>query len=192
MVLERTASLIWNTFQQTYQAYLYVYVLGLVQVYLHTHRVTMLTETCSLAQVSHGHIVQDHCFISKGIFSMAACYVVGERPFECDMCDMKFVQKYHLDRHRRVHSGEKPFQCDRCKQVCPYIFLFIFFHSVGLSLVYAVFQIRPNGKYVQFAVSWDLHFSRMCRPEINFLLILALKRNSTICCVFLFAFFFFP
>ncbi|PIO30872.1 hypothetical protein AB205_0193230, partial [Aquarana catesbeiana] len=77
-----------GTFQKTHQAYLYVYVLGLVQVYLHTHRVTMLTETCSLAQ----------------------------RPFECDMCDMKFVQKYHLDRHRRVHSGEKPFKCERCKQ----------------------------------------------------------------------------
>ncbi|CAI9558645.1 unnamed protein product [Staurois parvus] len=40
------------------------------------------------------------------------------------MCDMKFIQKYHLDRHKRVHSGEKPFQCERCKQVCQSIFLF--------------------------------------------------------------------
>ncbi|XP_075055264.1 zinc finger protein 740 isoform X2 [Mixophyes fleayi] len=40
----------------------------------------------------------------------------GERPYECDMCDMKFIQKYHLERHKRVHSGEKPYQCEQCQQ----------------------------------------------------------------------------
>ncbi|XP_063808170.1 zinc finger protein 740 isoform X2 [Pseudophryne corroboree] len=40
----------------------------------------------------------------------------GERPYECDMCDMKFIQKYHLERHKRVHSGEKPYQCELCQQ----------------------------------------------------------------------------
>ncbi|NXN01919.1 ZN740 protein, partial [Sylvia borin] len=43
----------------------------------------------------------------------------GEKPFECDMCDMRFIQKYHLERHKRVHSGEKPYQCERCMQVFP-------------------------------------------------------------------------
>lgn len=45
--------------------------------------------------------------------------ISGEKPFECDMCDMRFIQKYHLERHKRVHSGEKPYQCERCMQVFP-------------------------------------------------------------------------
>ncbi|NWI04604.1 ZN740 protein, partial [Tichodroma muraria] len=43
-------------------------------------------------------------------------WILGEKPFECDMCDMRFIQKYHLERHKRVHSGEKPYQCERCMQ----------------------------------------------------------------------------
>lgn len=50
----------------------------------------------------------DHC-----------CLFPGEKPFACDACDMRFIQRYHLDRHKRVHSGEKPYQCDRCHQVGP-------------------------------------------------------------------------
>lgn len=46
------------------------------------------------------------------------CALVGEKPFACDMCDMRFIQRYHLERHKRVHSGEKPYQCERCQQVC--------------------------------------------------------------------------
>lgn len=52
-----------------------------------------------------------------------SCYIfchwlfTGEKPFACDACDMRFIQRYHLDRHKRVHSGEKPYQCDRCHQV---------------------------------------------------------------------------
>lgn len=44
-------------------------------------------------------------------------WFTGEKPFACDACDMRFIQRYHLDRHKRVHSGEKPYQCDRCHQV---------------------------------------------------------------------------
>ncbi|KAL4655570.1 zinc finger protein 2-like isoform X1 [Arapaima gigas] len=40
----------------------------------------------------------------------------GEKPFPCDMCNMRFTQRYHLARHKRIHSGEKPYQCERCQQ----------------------------------------------------------------------------
>ncbi|KAJ8258236.1 hypothetical protein GJAV_G00194660 [Gymnothorax javanicus] len=40
----------------------------------------------------------------------------GEKPFACDVCDMRFIQRYHLERHKRVHTGEKPYQCERCQQ----------------------------------------------------------------------------
>ncbi|XP_061114208.1 zinc finger protein 189-like isoform X7 [Conger conger] len=38
----------------------------------------------------------------------------GDKVFGCDLCDMRFTQRYHLLRHKRIHSGEKPFQCERC------------------------------------------------------------------------------
>lgn len=60
-------------------------------------------------------------FIQRDAWSncvyICVCVVLGEKPFGCDMCDMRFIQRYHLERHKRVHSGEKPYQCDRCQQV---------------------------------------------------------------------------
>nr|XP_020633760.1 zinc finger protein 740 [Pogona vitticeps] len=55
---------------------------------------------------------QNQCYLLK----TCPLFLAGEKPFECDVCDMRFIQKYHLERHKRVHSGEKPYQCERCLQ----------------------------------------------------------------------------
>lgn len=57
------------------------------------------------------------------------CALVGEKPFACDMCDMRFIQRYHLERHKRVHSGEKPYQCERCEQVCAHLLCSVHAHT---------------------------------------------------------------
>lgn len=31
--------------------------------------------------------------------------IVGEKPFACAICDMRFIQRYHLERHSLTHTG---------------------------------------------------------------------------------------
>ncbi len=51
------------------------------------------------------------------ITSFAIPYFVwfaGEKPFQCDTCDLMFRFANSLKEHMRLHTGEKPFQCEIC------------------------------------------------------------------------------
>lgn len=30
---------------------------------------------------------------------------LGEKPYACAVCDMRFIQRYHLERHSLIHTG---------------------------------------------------------------------------------------
>lgn len=34
-------------------------------------------------------------------------FFAGEKPFQCNQCDMRFIQKYLLQRHEKIHTGEQ-------------------------------------------------------------------------------------
>lgn len=33
---------------------------------------------------------------------------LGEKPYACGICDMRFIQRYHLERHSLIHTGMRP------------------------------------------------------------------------------------
>ncbi|XP_035824977.1 LOW QUALITY PROTEIN: zinc finger protein 678 [Aplysia californica] len=37
-----------------------------------------------------------------------------EKPYKCEVCEARFTQSSHLQRHKRTHTGEKPYKCEDC------------------------------------------------------------------------------
>ena len=40
----------------------------------------------------------------------------NEKPYECDVCEMKFRHSNNLKVHMRIHANEKPYECEVCEK----------------------------------------------------------------------------
>lgn len=53
-------------------------------------------------------------FIIKIILSNFSLFL-GQKPFECDICQSRFNRRSTLWNHKRIHSDSKPFSCSVCQ-----------------------------------------------------------------------------
>ena len=53
-------------------------------------------------------------FLSSSNLIYSKFIFVGERPFQCGICQKRFRQKAHLQKHETTHSSATPYQCPHC------------------------------------------------------------------------------
>lgn len=44
------------------------------------------------------------------------CFILGEKPFECEICSRRFREQSDLRKHKKVHNNDTMLKCSVCNR----------------------------------------------------------------------------